>query len=96
MRPVEETKNAIQNEWASLEKTRDELKLQLHLAKADAKSEWEKLERTFQRVQEQLQMTRNGAEQPVKDVSAALKELVSELRGGYARIREGLKNSQHN
>ncbi len=96
MREAQETKAVLQNELASLETARDELKLQLHLAKADAKSEWEKLERTYQRVQEQLQMTRNGAEQPVKDMGSAFRELCVELRNGYARIRDQLKNSSDN
>lgn len=95
MRETQETQNAIQNELRALETVRDELKLKLHLAKADAKSEWEKLEHTYQRIQEQLQMTRNGAEQPLKEIGASFKTLCSELLNGYARIREQLTN-QHN
>lgn len=95
MREPQEAQNAIQKELSSLETARDELKLKLHLAKADAKSEWEKLERTYQRVQEQVQMMRNGTEQPVKEIGASFKTLCSELLNGYARIREQLTN-QHN
>jgi len=87
----QDLKETVQKELDLLGKARDELKLQLHLAKADAKSEWARLETTWQRVNEQLQLTRNGAEQPLKDISAAAKTLLEELRNGYARVREQLK-----
>ena len=80
--------------WAELDmlaKVRDELTLQMHLARADVKSELTRLESTFQRVQEQVQLTRNGAEQPVRELSQAAKQLITELRNGYARVREQLR-----
>jgi hypothetical protein len=91
MRETQEVRDAFQKELALLEKARDELKLQIHLAKADAKSEWAKLETTWQRIQEQVQLTRNGTEQPMKDLGSAAKTLIDELRSGYARVREQLK-----
>jgi len=91
MRPTQDLKDTLQKDLELLEKARDELKLQMHLAKADAKSEWAKLESTWQRVQEQVQQTRHGAEQPLKDISSAAKALFEELRSGYARMREQLK-----
>ena len=92
----QDLKDTFQKELDLLSKARDELKLQLHLAKADAKSEWARLETTWQRVNEQLQLTRNGTEQPLKDISAAAKTLLEELRGGYARVREQLSKENAN
>ncbi len=88
-------KDTVQKDLALLEKARDELKLQIHLAKADAKSEWAKLESTWQKVNEQGQQTRNGTEQPLKDITSAAKVLIDELRSGYARVREQLKEREN-
>lgn len=96
MRPTQqELKNTFQKDLELLAKARDELKLQVHLAKADAKSEWAKLESTWQKVNEQVQQTRNGTEQPIKDITSAAKVLIDELRAGYARVREQLKEREN-
>jgi hypothetical protein len=95
MRPSQDMKDTLQKDLELLGKARDELKLQMHLAKADAKSEWAKLEATWTRINEQLQLTRNGTEQPLKDLTSAAKTLLEELRGGYARVREQLKQPEN-
>jgi hypothetical protein len=92
MGTTQDFRETLQKDLELLGKARDELKLQLHLAKADAKSEWARLESTWQRINEQLQLTRNGTEQPIKDISMAAKTLIDELRNGYARVREQLKD----
>jgi hypothetical protein len=95
MGTTQDLRDTLQKDLELLGKARDELKLQLHLAKADAKSEWAKLESTWQRVNEQVQLTRNGTEQPIKEISSAAKTLLDELRNGYARVREQLKERQN-
>jgi hypothetical protein len=95
MPDTNEIKESLQRELDLLAQARDEIKVQMHLAKAEAKTEWAKLENTWQRVQEQLQHTRSGTEQPLKDIGSAAKNLVDELKSGYARVREQLKE-RHN
>jgi ElaB/YqjD/DUF883 family membrane-anchored ribosome-binding protein len=94
MPDTQEIKDTLQRELDALSQARDELKLKLHLAKAEAKTEWNKLESTWQRVQEEFQHTKSGAEQPLRDMGKAAKTLLEELRNGYARVREQLK--EHN
>jgi hypothetical protein len=95
MPEAHEIKESLQRELDLLTQARDELKVQMHLAKAEAKTEWAKLENTWQRVQEQIQQTRSGTEQPVKDLGSAVRNLMDELKRGYARVREQLKE-RHN
>jgi hypothetical protein len=92
MPETQDFREGWQRELELLAKVRDELKLQAHLARAEVRDELDRLENTYQRVQEQVQMTRGGTEQPVKELSQAAKSLLEELRNGYARVREQLKN----
>ena len=67
---------------------RDELRVRIHLAKAEAKEEWQRLEREWERLLPRLEATRREAGRTTEDVSAALRLAMDDLRKGYQRIRE--------
>jgi predicted nucleic acid-binding Zn-ribbon protein len=92
---TEEARNAMQRELDLLAKARDELRVRLHLAKADALDEWKKLEASWQRAQEELRRTSEHTKEPVKEMGAAVRHLMDELKAGYTRIREQLKETPH-
>ncbi|MFI5308820.1 MAG: hypothetical protein ACHQ53_15795 [Polyangiales bacterium] len=83
-------KGALQRELELLGKARDELKVQMHLAKAEAREEWTRLETTWQRVQGELKRASSHAKEPVKDMGDAARSLVDELKRGYARVKAQL------
>ena len=95
MANTDEARNAVQREIDLLSKARDELRVRLHLAKADALDEWKKLETSWQRAQEELRRTSEHTKEPVKEMGAAVKHLIDELKAGYTRIREQLKEATH-
>jgi hypothetical protein len=85
-------KETLERELALLTKMRDELKVQMHLAKADAKDEWAKLEKNWLSVQDELKRVSGDAKEPLKELGAAARGLVGELKTGYERIKNSLQN----
>ena len=93
--PREETimsdwKARTQREIDELRRMRDELKVRVHLAKAEAKDRWDELEKQFHRLESKGHQIAQASEEPLRDVKDAARVLVDEIREGYRRIREAL------
>ena len=73
-----------------LQQERDELKLKMHLAKADAREEWEKLEERWAGAKARLGDASDEASEITEPVKEAARDLLEEIRQGYRRIRERL------
>lgn len=71
---------------------RDELRLKLHLARAEVREEWEKLEPRFAHLEARVREVSASASDATRDVGAALGLLGEELRHGYARIRKAMQS----
>jgi CBS domain-containing protein len=80
----------MHEELESLRRARDELRLQIHLAKADAKDLWEQVERKYHEAESRLKVLSREAEEPVHEMADALKLLLEEVREGYRRVRRAL------
>jgi hypothetical protein len=74
-----------------LARLRDELKLKLHLAQADARSQWEELETKWVLLQSRLTALKLARDQSAHDVGTALKQLMAELGQGYQRLQEAFR-----
>ena len=74
----------------SLERLRDELKLKIHLAAADARDEWEELERKLSHLRSKASTLGRVAEEAAGDVGEALEALGKELKKGYERLRKAV------
>jgi len=72
---------------AQLETQRDELRVRLHLAKAEAKEEWEKLERKWEHFRGKLGVIGREAKDAGDDVLTATRLVARELKDGYDRVR---------
>lgn len=77
----------FQTELEALRRARDELRVQAHLAKAEARDLWEELEGKFQDAESKAELVLREAEEPAADLAEALGELLEELRQGYRRLR---------
>lgn len=66
---------------------RDELRVKLHLAKADARDEWEELERKWAEAQAKFALVRKAAGESSEGIESAARLLGEELLKGYERIR---------
>jgi predicted nucleic acid-binding Zn-ribbon protein len=71
-----------------LEQQRDELRLKMHLGKAEAREEWDKLERQWQHMRARLPGLREALGETKDEVGAALKLTAEEIRRGYERLRK--------
>lgn len=74
-----------------LKQQRDELRLKMHLAKAEVKDEWDALEEKWEQMKPRLDAAQREAAKTTKNVLAALELGVAELGEGYRRIRDRLK-----
>jgi len=90
---TKELKESLQREVDALTRARDELKVQLQGVKTDAKDEWARLETTFERLQGEIKRIGLDAKEPLKDIGAAARNLVDELKRGYGRVKEDAKQS---
>jgi len=73
-----------------LKQQRDELQVQLHLAKADAKDEWACLESQWDEIKPKLEAAREEVGKTAESVGAALGLAIDELKKGYERLRSRL------
>ena len=71
---------------ADLKQKRDELRLKIHLGSKEAQDEWEELEEKMQEFSSRAELCRKGA-----GVADALGMLGQELKLGYKRIRNAIK-----
>ncbi|MCC6765972.1 MAG: hypothetical protein IT293_15040 [Deltaproteobacteria bacterium] len=71
-----------------LKQQRDEIRVRMHLAKADARDEFERLEHEWEHVRAKLGVIGEEAGKAAVEVGAALQLAVDELRHGYQKVRE--------
>jgi hypothetical protein len=71
-----------------LKRQRDEIRVRLHLAKAEAKEEWERLEGQWDHVRGKIGVVGREAGKAAEEVGAALRLAAEELRLGYERVRK--------
>ena len=77
---------------ARLRTERDELAVQIHLARAEAREEWEKLQPRWEHFQARAREVAETAEDSSREVGAALGLLGEELKRGFQRIRDTLRS----
>jgi uncharacterized spore protein YtfJ len=86
-------KEKLQNDLEWLARTRDELRVQAQLGKAETRSELNRLESTWQRVQDEIRRLGEQAMVPAVELGGAARSLLDELAQGYARIKRELDDS---
>jgi uncharacterized spore protein YtfJ len=86
-------RETLQAELEKLARTRDELRMQAALGKAETRSELNRLESVWQRVQEELRRLGEQALAPAAEIGGAARSLVEELAQGYGRVKRDLEDS---
>jgi hypothetical protein len=82
---------AIHNDLQLLALARDEIKLQAHLLKADAKVRWDELERKWGELKSHVERAEVAAGGAEREVETAARLLADSLRAGYKQVRDALK-----
>lgn len=93
MTDSKDLKATWQQELDRLAEARDELKVQLKLAQAEAGEEWSKLEDKWLSVQDEIKRVAEQSREPLKEISHGARGLLSEIERGYERIRSQLRAS---
>src|SRR5215831_1256615 len=90
---TQKPKENLQIDLDWLARTRDELRLQAQLGKAETRSELNRLESTWQRVQDEIRRLGEQAKVPAVELGGAARSLLDELAQGYARIKRELDDA---
>ncbi|CAH1387845.1 hypothetical protein [Candidatus Nitrotoga sp. M5] len=72
----------------SLKQQKDEIKLQIHLAKAEARDEWPELEKKCKELMSKTDALRKEASDVSGDVIKAAKVVADEIKRGFDRIQK--------
>ncbi len=83
-----EDRNAIDRELDVLRRVRDELNVQAHLGRAEVRDLWEEAERRWQKLEAEAAHLREQAREPLEQIGEAAELLVSEIKGGYEKLRK--------
>lgn len=88
---MSQLKQALHNDVQALELIRDELALQAHLFKADAKDRWAELETNWDSLKHRLGAAKRAAASAEPKIDAAAEQLVGALKAGYAELKNALR-----
>lgn len=80
----------LEKDLDQLRAVRDEIRVQLHLAKAEARDRWEELEGRFHEVEGRVRRVLQEAEQPAEEIGETLRAVFEDLRDGYRRVKDSL------
>lgn len=72
---------------ARLKTERDELRVQMHLAREELKDEWQEMERHWVELERKLAAAEDEALEGSADVAVAARSLVNEIQTLYRRIK---------
>jgi predicted nucleic acid-binding Zn-ribbon protein len=91
MGDTKDLKAALQQELERLTKIRDDVRVQLSLAKAEVEDEWNRLEGSWDRIHDEIKRVGEHSKEPAQKLGSAASQLLDELKRGYERIRAQLK-----
>jgi len=86
-----ESNEKLESLLADLKQYRDELRVQMHLAKAELRDEFEELENNWQKLQPRLEKATQDAAEAGKEALDALFDAGEAILKGFKRIRDDLK-----
>ena len=70
-----------------LRAVRDELRVRVHLGRAEVRDRWEKLEKDLQHVEAKLKLVREETRDDIESVADATRNLLKEIRSGYDHLK---------
>ena len=76
--------------WDELKTQRDELRVQMHLAKAELKDEWEEIEGKYQHAQTKLDEVKKQTGEAAIDARKTMNVVIEEIGEAYGRVKHRL------
>jgi len=93
MTKLDDLKETLSRDLSQLAQTRDELLVQLSLAKAEARDEWKVLEERWTRLQGEIKRTASESGDNIAGIREPVRALLDDLKVGYERIKTQLKQT---
>lgn len=87
---VEKAKQEYSELTRFLKRERDEVRVKMHLANADAQDQWHKVEAKWETFQSRASAVTKVTEQSAKEVGEATQLVGEEIKEAYRRIRDTL------
>ena len=85
---TDQTQDKLVELMEILKQRRDELSVQVHLGKAEAKDLWQVTEEKWRHLRSQLDNIDDDTGDVAKDVGAAAMLMAEEIKRGYERLRK--------
>ena len=76
--------------WEQLKTQRDELRVRMHLGRADLKDEWDEMEEKWESVQDKFEDFLEDSGEAAKEVQGMMHIIGEEISAAYARIKQRL------
>lgn len=80
----------LHEELEPLRTARDELRVRVHLGKAEIRDRWETLEKSWNHAEAKLNAIRKGTEESRAEIAEAVRLVAEEIRDGYEQLRKHL------
>ena len=77
----------LSEELDELRALRDEIRVQMHLGRAETRERFESLEKSWQQLEAKLKLLREESKQDLADIGRAARSLADEIRDGYRHIK---------
>ena len=82
-----DTPDWIARELDGLRQLRDEVRVQLHLGKAEAREAWDEIEKRWHQLEGKLQAVREGSREDLGEIRETARRLAREIRDGYRHLK---------
>jgi chromosome segregation ATPase len=89
---MSEQRTLLETTISNLKQSRDELRLQLHLAEMDAKEEYKRLTEKVEDLATQYEPVKDAVGDTAENVFAALLLAAGEVKHGFDRVRASFKS----
>ena len=83
-----ELKQRLEEELELAKQLHDELRVQIHLGKAEAKELFHRSEHKLIEVESMLKLVAGETSKPLRDIGQSTRELLHEVRVGFGRVKE--------
>ncbi len=87
---MSDEKSLLREMISSIKQQRDELAVQIHLGKTEAKEEWNKMDTRLRELAKQYEPLKDAIEESSTEVLSGMKLVAEEILAGFDRIRKSL------
>jgi len=77
----------LEQEADELRTIRDEIEVQMHLAKLDARDRFDGIEKQWEHADQKLKQLGAAGREAAEDIGAATKIVLDEIRSGYEKLK---------